>query len=98
MRTTPRNVPGAFVYDISEMQIGDVVRAGELTMPEGVELVDDPEMAIVTALAAQAEVVEEPEEAEEGEGEAAEGEAAGEAAASEAGGGAAAGEGDSSSE
>ena len=49
------------------------------TMPEGVELVDDPEMAIVTALAAQVEKVEEPEEGEEeAEGEAAEGaEAAG---------------------
>lgn len=74
VRTTPQNVPGAFVYDISEMQVGDVVRAGELTMPEGVELVDDPEMAIVTALAAQVEKVEEPEEGEEeAEGEAAEG-------------------------
>ena len=67
-------MPGAFIYDISEMQVGDVVRAGELTMPEGVELVDDPEMAIVTALAAQVEKVEEPEEGEEeAEGEAAEG-------------------------
>ena len=74
VRTTPQNVPGAFVYDISDLQVGDVVRAGELTMPEGVELVDDPEMAIVTALAVQAEKVEEPEEGEEeAEGEAAEG-------------------------
>jgi large subunit ribosomal protein L25 len=79
-------VPGAFTYDITDLQIGDVVRAGELTMPEGVELVDDPEMAIVTALAAQAEEIPEPEEGEEGaEGEAAEGaeEASGEAAPSE---------------
>jgi large subunit ribosomal protein L25 len=83
VRTTPRNVPGAFTYDISDMQIGDVVRAGELTMPEGVELVDDPEMAIVTALAAQAEIIEEPEEGEEAE---------------EGGGEGAAAEGDSSSE
>ena len=82
VRTTPRNVPGAFTYDVCEMQIGDVVRAGELTMPEGVELVDDPEMAIVTALAAQVEVVEEPEEGEEGEAQG-EGEAGGEAAAGE---------------
>lgn len=96
VRTTPRNVPGAFTYDISEMQVGDVVRAGELTMPEGVELIDDPEMAIVTALAAQAEIVEEPEEGEEGEG--AEGETEGEAAPSDAGGEPAAAEGDSSSE
>jgi large subunit ribosomal protein L25 len=86
VRTTPQHVPGAFTYDITDLQIGDVVRAGELTMPEGVELVDDPEMAIVTALAAQAEEIPEPEEGEEGaEGEAAEGaeEASGEAAPSE---------------
>jgi large subunit ribosomal protein L25 len=78
VRTTPQNVPGAFVYDITDLQVGDVIRAGVLTMPEGVELVDDPEMAIVTALAAQVEKVEEPEEGEEevAEGEAAEGEAA----------------------
>ena len=48
VRTTPQNVPGAFIYDISDLQVGDVVRASKLTMPEGVELVDDPEMAIVT--------------------------------------------------
>jgi large subunit ribosomal protein L25 len=89
VRTTPRNVPGAFIYDVSAMAVGDVIRAGELTMPEGVELVDDPEMAIVTALAAQVERVEEPEEGEEGE----EGEAA-EAAAADA----APAEGDSTSE
>jgi large subunit ribosomal protein L25 len=87
VRTTPRNVPGAFTYDITDLQIGDVIRAGELVMPEGVELVDDPETAIVTALAAAAEEIEEPEEGEEeAEGEAAEGaEAApaGEAAPSE---------------
>ena len=96
VRTTPRNVPGAFTYDVSEMQIGDVVRAGELTMPEGVELVDDPEMAIVTALAAQVEAVPEPAEGEEGEGAEGEGEG-GESAAGEAGGEPAAAEGDSSS-
>ena len=68
VRTTPRNVPGAFIYDVSAMAVGDVVRAGELTMPDGVELVDDPEMAIVTALAAQVERVEEPEEGDRGRG------------------------------
>jgi large subunit ribosomal protein L25 len=89
IRTTPGNVPGAFTYDVSELQIGDVIRVSELTMPEGVELVDDPEMAIVTALAAAAEEVPEVEEAEEGE--AAEGAEAAEAPA--AGGEAAPGEG-----
>jgi large subunit ribosomal protein L25 len=81
VRTTPRNVPGSFTYDVTDLQIGDVIRAGELTMPEGVVLVDDPEMAIVTALAAAAEEVPEVEEAEEGEAAEAAEAAAGEAEA-----------------
>ena len=35
VRTTPQNVPGAFVYDISDLQVGDVVRAGELDDARG---------------------------------------------------------------
>jgi len=70
--------------DISNLQIGDVVRAGELTIPEGVELVDDPEMAIITALAGRIEVEPEPTEGEEGEeGETAEGAAAAESSDAE---------------
>jgi large subunit ribosomal protein L25 len=84
VRTTPGNVPGSFSYDISDLQIGDVVRAGELTIPEGVELVDDPEMAIITALAGRIEVEPEPTEGEEGEeGETAEGAAAAESSDAE---------------
>jgi large subunit ribosomal protein L25 len=84
VRTTPGNVPGSFSYDISNLQIGDVVRAGELTIPEGVELVDDPEMAIITALAGRIEVEPEPTEGEEGEeGETAEGAAAAESSDAE---------------
>ncbi len=84
VRTTPGNVPGSFVYDISGLEVGDVIRAAELTMPEGVELVDDPEMAIITALAARVEEVAEGEVAEEGEGEG-EGAEGGEATGGEGG-------------
>ena len=94
VRTTPQNVPGAFSYDVSALEIGDVIRASELRMPEGVELVNDPEMAIVTALAAAAEEIVEPEEGEEGEE--AEGAEAGDAASASAE--AAPAEGDASSE
>jgi large subunit ribosomal protein L25 len=87
VRTKPNTVPGSFTWDITDMAVGDVVRAGELTMPPGVELADDPEMAIVTALSAQAEEPTEGEAEEGAEGEAAEG--------ADAGGGA---EGDSSAE
>jgi large subunit ribosomal protein L25 len=68
IRTTPGNVPGSFTYDITDLEIGDVIRVSELTMPSGVELVDDPEMALVIALAAAAEEVPEVAEGEEAEG------------------------------
>jgi large subunit ribosomal protein L25 len=86
VRTKPGNVPGAFTYDVTDLEIGDVVRAGELTMPNEVELVDDPETVIVTALAARVEEVAE-EAAEEGEGEAAAEGEGGESAAAPAEGG-----------
>jgi len=69
VRTTPGNVPGSFSFDVSDLEIGAVVRAGELTMPDGVELVDDPDMTIITALAGRVEAEPEPTEAEGDEGE-----------------------------
>jgi large subunit ribosomal protein L25 len=81
--TTPNFMPPEIVVDISGMQVGDVIRLGDLTMPEGVTANGDPEMAVVTALqqmAAEPEPVVEAAEGEEGaEGEAAEGTDAGSA-------------------
>jgi large subunit ribosomal protein L25 len=65
-------VPNELTIDVSAMNIGDVLRLSDLQVPAGVELVDDPDMPIVTALGQAAE--EEPEPVE-GEEEAAEGEA-----------------------
>jgi large subunit ribosomal protein L25 len=67
--TTPTNMPAEFIVDITDMQVGDIVRLADLPMPHGVTPAGDPEMAIVTAL--QATVEAEPEAAE---GESAEGE------------------------
>ncbi|MGH7607480.1 MAG: 50S ribosomal protein L25, partial [Gemmatimonadales bacterium] len=39
----PLDVPEQIVCDVSHLQIGDVSRLGDLSLPEGVELVDDPE-------------------------------------------------------
>jgi large subunit ribosomal protein L25 len=82
VRTRPNTVPNELTIDISELAIGDVLRLSDLTVPAGVELVDDPEMTIVTALGQAAE--EEPEPVE-GEAEAIEGEAGEAEAATEAG-------------
>jgi large subunit ribosomal protein L25 len=90
VRTRPNTVPNELPIDVSELTIGDVLRLSDLQVPAGVELVDDPDMVIVTALGQAAE--EEPEVVEGEEEEAAEGEAVpagdeGAAGAGEGGGG-----------
>ncbi len=57
----PLEMPSEFVLDISELQIGDVRRVGDIAMPDGVTVLDDPERAVVTVTVPQLEVPE-PEE------------------------------------
>jgi len=80
----PINVPDSISVDISELEIGDSISAGQITLPEKVKLASDPAMTLVSVTAIR--VVEEdiPEEPAEGE-ELAEGEepAEGEEAKSE---------------
>jgi large subunit ribosomal protein L25 len=88
--TTPRNMPSEIVIDISEMQLGDVIRLSDVTLPSGVTAAGDPDLLIVSTMAGttEADTIAEGEAAAEGEagaegegGEAAEtGEAAGDAA------------------
>jgi large subunit ribosomal protein L25 len=75
----PGSIPNELVADISGLTIGDAVRVGDLTLPEGVETEVDPEEPVVIGSAPQVEEVAEPVE-----GEAAEAGAEGEAAAGEA--------------
>src|SRR5436309_14303816 len=92
----PLEVPEHLDLDVSEMEIGATLRISDLTAPEGVTHLDDPEMVVATITAPTKVVEPEPieeelaameaklEEGEEGE-EGAEGEdAAGEAAEPEA--------------
>lgn len=55
----PLEVPGELTLDISEMQIGDVKRLEDIDLPEGVELLDDPERTVVSVYVPQIEVPEE---------------------------------------
>jgi large subunit ribosomal protein L25 len=73
------HIPSEIVVDIDGLEVGGVVRAGDLTLPEGTTLVADADQIILVAAAPTVE--EEPEPSVEGEGQAAEG-AAGEGAAS----------------
>lgn len=73
------DIPEGFEVSIEGLEIGSVVAAGEVKLPEGVELDVDPEDTVVSILAPAAE--EEPEEIEGEEGaEGAEGEEGAEAA------------------
>ena len=70
----PLEVPEYFTTTVEGREVGDVVRAGEVELPEGVDLLDDPERTAVTINLPDTSPVEDEDEA--GEGEAAEGEAA----------------------
>jgi large subunit ribosomal protein L25 len=69
-------VPEAIDGDVSGLQIGDVLRVGDLKAPSGATILDDPESSVVSVVAPTVEPVE---AEEEGAAEAAEGEAPAEA-------------------
>jgi large subunit ribosomal protein L25 len=73
----PMEVPDRLELDISGMAIGDSLRVSDISAPEGVQLLDDPESVVVTVTPptkVEEPEVEEEEEELEGE-EALEGEA-----------------------
>jgi large subunit ribosomal protein L25 len=78
----PLEVPQHLDVDVSGMHIGDTLRLGELQVPDGVTLLDDPEETVLATVTQPTREVE-PEEGAEGEepaeGAAPEGEAAPEA-------------------
>jgi large subunit ribosomal protein L25 len=85
----PLEVPEHLDIDVSGMDLGDTLRISDLATPEGVTLLDDPELVIATVTAPTKVVEPEPTEeelAEGEEGELAEGEEAAEGEAGEAAG------------
>jgi large subunit ribosomal protein L25 len=86
----PLEVPEHIDLDVSGMEIGGTLRISDLTAPEGVTLLDDPEMVVATVTAPTKVVEPEPTEEElaaleaEAEGEAVEGEEGAEGEAAEA--------------
>jgi len=80
----PLEVPEHLDLDVSAMDIGATLRISDLTAPEGVTLLDDPEMVVATVTAPTKVVEPEPTEEElaamEAEGEEGEEGAEGEAA------------------
>jgi large subunit ribosomal protein L25 len=56
----PKNIPSKLILDVSELHVGQTLRAGDLPLPDGVALLTDAELPLVTihAKAAEEEVVE----------------------------------------
>jgi large subunit ribosomal protein L25 len=78
----PLEVPEHLEFDVSAMEIGGTLRLAELTAPEGVTILGDPESVVATITAPTREVEPEPTEEELAAAEAA---GEGEAAAAEGG-------------
>jgi large subunit ribosomal protein L25 len=57
LRATATNIPNEIVVDVSEMGMDDVVRLGELPLPEGVVAVGDPDLVVITVLTTKIEEV-----------------------------------------
>jgi large subunit ribosomal protein L25 len=78
----PLEVPDVIEVSIEGLEVGDVVRAGEIPLPDGVELLDDPQRTAVSITLPDTEPVEEEEGVEtevvgeEGDIEVGEGDAA----------------------
>jgi large subunit ribosomal protein L25 len=43
----PTNIPAHLPVDVTELAIGDAIRVSQLTVPEGVAIVDNPEKVVV---------------------------------------------------
>jgi large subunit ribosomal protein L25 len=74
IQALPLEVPEHIDVDVSGMEIGGTLRVSDVTVPEGVTVLDDLE-AVVATVTAPTRVVEPEEELAEGAEEAAEGEA-----------------------
>lgn len=79
VKVLPLEVPGSIDHDLSELEIGDSIHVSDLKVPDGVEVLTDPEAAvfIIAAPRTEAELDETAPEQAAGE-EAAEGAEAGE--------------------
>jgi large subunit ribosomal protein L25 len=60
----PQHLPGAIVAEISGLQLGDSILAGQLQLPEGVRLLTDESAVLATVLVPQKAADEEAETAE----------------------------------
>jgi large subunit ribosomal protein L25 len=75
LEALPTDIPEHITIDVSHLEAAGTMHLSEVTAPDGVEFLDDPEETIIATITIPAEEPEEPEIEEEtelvGEGEAA---------------------------
>lgn len=64
VRCTPARIPESIQVDVSELDIGEVLRLGDIALPEGVELFANPD-AVVCHVSTSQEILEEDDDEEE---------------------------------
>ena len=80
----PNAIPEEFTIDVSELEVGQSLHVRDIVVPEGVEILNDPEVTVMSVVAPLAIEEEAPaEEEEEGEEGAVDAEATAEGAAPE---------------
>lgn len=60
----PKDIPDLLTLDVTELEIGDHLEASQVTLPEGVTLVEEPDRTIASVNFPRPEEEEEPEEEE----------------------------------
>ncbi len=65
VRCTPSQIPEAIHADVSEMEIGDTLRAADVDFPDEVESLSDPQQAVCSVLAPRLQEEDEDEAEEE---------------------------------
>ncbi len=60
VKALPKNLPSSIKVDVGTLEIGDLVRVTDLSLPEGVEILNSPEEVIVSVVPPTK--IEEPEE------------------------------------
>lgn len=67
IRGLPRSLPEVLEVDVSALQVGDSITVADIQLPEGIEILDDPEVTVILVAAPKTEAEETPTEEVEGE-------------------------------
>jgi large subunit ribosomal protein L25 len=69
IRAEPRNIPDSIDVDVTNLHAHDVIHGSDITPPEGVEILNTPDVVVATVGVIRGEVVEQPIEEESAEPE-----------------------------